>query len=170
MNFATLATPEDITWLESVMGRTLLGDFKIASRRQDLKPQVLLVPPIVEGKPFPSLYWLCCPVLKKAIDQIEARGEIKRIEEMIQTSPEMIQTLHENTQHYIQLRLSLMSEGMWSELENENMAQALRDKGIGGLADYTRVRCLHMHYAYALIHPNKFGDYLNQEYGLNQWV
>jgi uncharacterized protein len=170
MSTATDPTQQDLNWLNTVMGRPLFGDFKIASRRKDHFPQVLQVPPVVEGKPFPSLYWLCCPDLKKAIDQIESQGDIKKIEDWIKTDPHMINVLHKNTQNYIKLRLDLMRETDWAQMSNENMAQALREKGIGGLADYTRIRCLHMHYAYSIIHPNEFGDYLNQRYHLNELV
>jgi uncharacterized protein len=170
MNTNKAATKKDIDWLTNVMGRPLMGEFKIAARRRDNHPQVLQVPPVVEGKPFPSLYWLCCPDLKKAIDHIEARGEIKKIEQWIQETPHMQKVLRDNTQHYIKLRLELMNEGNWAQLENENMARAIREKGIGGLADYERIRCLHMHYAYAIVHPNEFGNYLNERYLLNELV
>ena len=43
-------------------------------------PQVIRVRPLVDGKPFPTLFWLTCPYLVREVDRLEADGWIGRLE------------------------------------------------------------------------------------------
>ncbi len=154
-------TSEDHEWLVAVMGRPLDGDFQIASRTQEGRPQVLRVPPIINGKPFPSLYWLCCPDLKKRIDHLEARGEISTFENLLKTDSSLRESLRENHQDYVKERWSLVREDDLAALESPNMIKSLQTKGIGGLGNWQQIRCLHMHYAFHLIRPTRLGGMID---------
>jgi uncharacterized protein len=164
-------TTADRQWLLTIMGRNLAGNYTIATRRPSGEPQVLRVPPIVDGKPFPSLYWLVCPTLKKRIDQLESSGLIKELEELIPNHPTLMTSLAQNHRDYISERsqfLNQILEGLNSEERpSEAMLHSLSTKGIGGLEDFQRVRCLHMHYAYHLVRPTEFGRYLDERFALN---
>lgn len=162
---------QDIEWITQVMGRPLAGDFMIARRTKSGHPQVLRVPPVVEGKPFPSLYWLCCPLLKKQIDHLEARGVIKELEREVEHTPALLEALKNDHLAYREERLSLLSEQLKAELLHpEQMIEALETKGIGGIEDFSRIRCLHMHYAYHLIRSTTLGHLLDQRFNLNSWA
>ena len=43
-------------------------------------PLVLEMPPIQNGRPFPTIFWLVCPVLKKEISHLERDGLIQKTE------------------------------------------------------------------------------------------
>jgi hypothetical protein len=47
-------------------------------------------------------------------------------------------------------------------LTNENMRQALDERGIGGIARPHRIRCLHTWYAAHLVTPNSIGRLVDQ--------
>lgn len=164
----------DRQWLIQAMGRELKGEFTIARRTHEGRPQVLRVPPIVEGRPFPSLYWLCCPQLKKEIDHLEARGLIKELEQRIPHDSTLRVALVQDHKRYQQERNELL-EAQLKTLQKEHyptesMLKDLSIKGIGGLEDWSRIRCLHMHYAYHLIAPTYLGNLLDQEFKLATWA
>ncbi|MBT8148421.1 MAG: DUF501 domain-containing protein [Gammaproteobacteria bacterium] len=43
--------------------------------------------------------------------------------------------------------------------------EGLKKKGIGGIANFCRVRCLHTYYAAHLIRRNAVGDLIQDKYG-----
>lgn len=128
-------------------GRALLG---VARRCPYGYPQVIVVHPVVEGKPFPTIYWLSCPFLSRQIAHLEASGMIVRIEKQLQSDASLANMVIQAHLSYIRDRRSLLSDADYRSLERRGMMHALTQRGIGGIADFSRVKCLHLHVAHAL--------------------
>ena len=62
------------------IGRAPKGDFKVIRICRYGYPQVIENSPVVDGKPFPTLFWLTCPFLVKSISRLEERGYIDLFE------------------------------------------------------------------------------------------
>jgi hypothetical protein len=54
-----------------------------------------------------------------------------------------------------------MSPSIRRRLQELNFDTALASKGIGGIADFTRIRCLHTWYGAHLVVPNTVGGMLD---------
>ncbi len=128
-------------------GRALLG---VARRCAHGYPQVLVVHPVVEGKPFPTIYWLSCPFLSRQIAHLEASGMIVRIEKQLQSDASLAAMVVSAHLSYIRDRRSLLTEADRQSLERKKMMHSLTQRGIGGIAEFSRVKCLHLHVAHAL--------------------
>ncbi len=159
-------TPELIKIIEAQLGRTPRGMIGVASMSPEGIPQVLKCLPIVEGKPFPTLYWLSCPRIHKIIAQIEAQQFIKTLEnEIIPNNQQLQIDLLKAHKKYQWERLSLWDESL--SVREDDFAKYLKviaDTGVGGLSDLLRVRCLHMHYAHHLADYNPVGALIEKEF------
>jgi hypothetical protein len=162
---------EDIQTITQQLGREPEGVQDIPVRGKDGRPIVIRVKAIVRGKPFPSLYWLTDPILKKEIDKLEASGIIKELENtLLPQNPEFKERLVQDHKSYIQSRLNHLEKEEDTAHIKEEYLQALKDKGIGGLSDYNRVRCLHMHYAHYLAESNCIGEWMEERYSLRAFL
>ncbi|MES7588690.1 DUF501 domain-containing protein, partial [Cutibacterium acnes] len=72
------------------LGRAPRGIEAVAATDAHGTPLVLRMAPIVDDKPFPTLYWLCSDLLKIEISRIEAVGVIKSLEQRLQEEPEFL--------------------------------------------------------------------------------
>ena len=125
-------------------------------------PVVIRVASLVDDKPFPTLFWLIDPVLCYRIDQAEANGLIKQLQQTIDESPELQQAMGEDHRAHIALRETFMGDPIKQRLQQLGFQEVLSGKGIGGIADFTRIRCLHTWYAAHLVVPNTVGVLLDQ--------
>lgn len=100
-------------------------------------PVVTKVPPhLDDGTPFPTTYWLSCPLALRRIGRLEADGGVKKAEARINTDADFRELHHQAMQRYEADRDALI----------ETDAPTYRPSGgVGG----TRigVKCLHAHYA-----------------------
>ena len=155
---------EDVRAVESQIGRPPRGFLGVERRCPHGYPQVVRVYPLIDGKPFPTIFWLTCPFLVAAIDRLETGGEIKRTEGRLASDPALAARFEETHRGYIEEREALLSSGDRAFLEGRGMLASLHEKGIGGTADFRRVKCLHLHVAHALVRENPVGalvlDYL----------
>ena len=55
-----------------------------------------------------------------------------------------------------------MSNAVQQRMELLGFGEVLSHTGIGGIADFTRIRCLHTWYAAHLVVPNTVGELLDQ--------
>ena len=120
-------------------------------------PQVATVYPLLDGEPFPTMYWLTCPYLHREIAALESEGMIARIEERIASDPELAEQVMRAHHAYIEQRLRLLSPDDLAYLEERRMLPALPQRGIGGIANFARIKCLHLHAAHALVDENPIG-------------
>ncbi len=140
------------------MGRAPRGEYVIARRCAHDHPQVLRVPPVVDGKPFPTLYWLTCPFLCRAVSELEGLGWVRRLEARLASEEDLRAALDRADGEYVAARRKLLSMEEERELARCGQLRELETRGIGGIADRTRLKCLHLHVAHALAERNPIGE------------
>lgn len=99
-------------------------------------PVVIEVPPVLDdGTPFPTHYWLSCPLAVRRVARIESRGDIGRIEDLAVADPEFGR------------RLTVAHERYRTERDLLIRQDAIH-RPTGGVAGASAgVKCLHAHYA-----------------------
>lgn len=148
---------EDRRIITHQLGRRPRGLMGISNRCVHGYPQVVIVYPLLEGKPFPTMYWLTCPFLFRKIASLEAAGTIRLFEERIHADRELAERLVRAHRSYIEQRRLLLSHEDLAYLEEKRMLPALMERGVGGITDFSRVKCLHLHVAHALAEDNPIG-------------
>ena len=155
-----------LTLITEQLGRPPRGTEAVAAVDGNGTPLVLRMAPIVDGKPFPTLYWLSCERLKIEISRIEANGVIKQLETRLQEDADFLATYHASHRDYVDARWDYMSTEQRLEVERLGYTEILRERGIGGIANWDQVRCLHTQYAHHLCGNNVFGQWLDAEFGV----
>lgn len=138
--------------------RSPRGQFTVSVRCSYGYPQVIRVYPVVQGKPFPTLYWLTCPFLSKEIDHLEASGWIKQLEVRMAQESGLRSAMQEAHRRYCQQRDQLLSPEDKATLEADGTMVGLDGRGIGGISDWDRLKCLHLHIAHELADGNPIGS------------
>ncbi|MCC7078806.1 MAG: DUF501 domain-containing protein [Acidimicrobiia bacterium] len=65
----------DAATVEAMLGRPLRADSEVVVRCHLGLPAVIRVPPVLDdGTPFPTLYWLTCPLAVRRISKLESSG------------------------------------------------------------------------------------------------
>ncbi|WP_445156663.1 DUF501 domain-containing protein [Halomonas sp. E14] len=146
------------------LGRAPRGIEAVAAVDGEGTPLVLRMAPIVDGKPFPTLYWLCSEHLKIEISRIEAQGVIKRLEARLQQDADFLAAYHASHRDYVATRWRCMSASQHRDIERLGYEDVLRERGIGGIANWDQVRCLHTQYAHHLCGHNVIGQWLDAEF------
>jgi hypothetical protein len=164
INQYPLPTQEQHNLVEKFLGRRPKGQYRIAKADTQNSPVVLQVPPLIDGVPFPTVFWLCCPKIKKKIDHLEAAGLVKDWEKLIQKVPELFKKVQLDHERYRDYRWQLLSQEDIENCDNPNKIKDLKEKGIGGVQKWTQIRCLHMHYAHHLVQGNTLGKMLDEQY------
>ncbi|MFG1489228.1 DUF501 domain-containing protein, partial [Oceanospirillum sp. HFRX-1_2] len=111
-------------------------------------------------------YWMTSELLKKEISHIEARGEIKALEERLIEDPEFLAQYHASHQDYVDQRWHYMTEEERVFAEQAGFLKLLKEKGIGGIANWDTVRCLHTQYAHHLCGRNVVGQWMDDTFGI----
>lgn len=148
------------------LGRPPRGIEAVSATDGEGTPLVLRMAPIVDGKPFPTLYWLSAERLKVELSHIEAAGVIKRLETRLQDDPDFLAAYHRSHRAYVEARWRFMSEAQRAEVFRLGYDGVLRERGIGGIGNWDQVRCLHTQYAHHLCGDNVIGRWLDAEYGV----
>ena len=155
-------TPEVIARVATLLGRQPRGLEEIAVARPDGQAMVIRVASLVEDKPFPTLFWLLDPDLCYRVDQVEAAGLIKQLQQRIDSDPQLQRSMREDHLAHIALREDYMAPHIRQRLAELNFSEVFASKGIGGIADFNRIRCLHTWYAAHLVVPNTVGRLLDE--------
>jgi len=150
-----------VNQVEQRLGRPPRGLEAIAAVDSAGAPAVIRVSSLVDDKPFPTLFWLIDPVLCYRIDQEEARGLINQFQQRIDMDPALQHGMHSDHAAYIALRESYISSALRQRLHELGFGDALAHKGIGGISNFTRIRCLHTWYGAHLVVPNTVGAMLD---------
>lgn len=128
---------DDRRVIEAQIGRPLRADSRTVSRCHLDLPVVVEVPPILEdGTPFPTLYWLTCPLATTRIGRLEGAGGVKRMEQKAGADPDFGRRLEAAHDSYAAKRDALVPDD----------ASPIPSGGVGGAT--TGVKCLHAHYAH----------------------
>ncbi|HAA44004.1 MAG: hypothetical protein XD36_2937 [Halomonas sp. 54_146] len=150
------------------LGRAPRGIEAVAATDGEGTPLVLRMAPIVDGKPFPTLYWLCSDVLKVEISRIEAVGVIKALEQRLQEEPEFLEAYQQSHRDYVTARWAYMSDAQREEVAKLGYTDVMTERGIGGISNWHQVRCLHTQYAHHLCGDNVIGQWMDQQYQVDR--
>ncbi|MCI2425686.1 DUF501 domain-containing protein [Candidatus Acetothermia bacterium] len=147
------------------IGREPRHLFAIALRCSHGYPQVTINYPLRIEKgtliPFPTLFWLTCPYLRLSIGRLEAAGLIREAEQMLRATPRTMETYHADHKKYIAERWQLINESDKEQLVAQGMIKNMLERGIGGLTNHRKIKCLHLHYAHYLARGNIVGEFVD---------
>lgn len=159
------AIPEaTIALIAERLGRSPRGLRDVAVYDAHGDPMVIRVASLVEGKPFPTLFWLIDPALNLRIDREEAGGAIATMQAQIDEEPSLQESMAQDHRNHIALRERFLGAGERQLLQENGQWAALTERGIGGIADFQRIRCLHTWYAAHLVVPNTVGRLLDSRW------
>jgi len=117
-------------------------------------PVVIVVPPhLDDGTPFPTTYWLTCPLASRRIGRLESEGGVKAAERRLEADPELTSRHEATMKRYAQQRDARVDESLD------------RPRPSGGVAGaMAGVKCLHAHYAdFAAGNDNIVGEWTAAE-------
>lgn len=117
-----------------------------------------------ELTPFPTLYWLCCPEISRAVADLERRGYVAAFEERLRSKEHYVEQYIAAHNAYAEERwesLTVEDRDMLQQVPSretsehnssvtEGMVTMIQNSGIGGRAKPFEpcVKCLHSHYAH----------------------
>jgi uncharacterized protein len=137
-------TDDDRTLVESQLGRPPRGTWAVARRCHLGVPMVIENHPVLDdGSPFPTLFWLTCPILVKRASALEAAGYMTELTAELERGGE--------------LRARLTAAlGRYRDRRNAHDVIAETGAPPGGGPD--RIKCLHAHVAHEIADaPNPIG-------------
>ena len=128
--------------------RPLRAPIQVVTRCPLGLPVAVAVPPLLDdGTPFPTRYWLTCPLAGTRVGRIESAGGVKAMERWVESDPVVeARFLAAGTRYATDRDLLVPGDA--------------RHRPSGGVAGSKRgVKCLHAHYAdYATGHDNPVGE------------
>lgn len=160
MDRVTIADLETISWQ---IGRRPRGVRAVAKRCSFGFPQAIQVIPVIAEAPFPTLFWLTCPYLLREVSRLEADGWVGRLETRMAGDAKLADDMADAHLRYIALRDALLTTVAKERLIAKGRYDALNERGIGGLSDRTRLKCLHLHVAHELGESNPVGAIVLQQ-------
>jgi uncharacterized protein len=111
------------------------GQVRVAVRCGCGVPAVVETHPLLDGEPFPTLFWLTCRRASQSVGRLESTGAITAVNERLLTDGAFRDALAAATVNYVALR------DAHHRLDGGG--------GIGG-GPSDRVKCLHAHLAHEL--------------------
>lgn len=157
-----MATAQDVrARVATLIGREPAGFQEVAVADADGSPVVVRVASLVGGKPFPTLYWLVDPELVYRIDQAEAEGLIHRLQAQVDADPKLQRQIIADHHAHIERRESFLTESCRIQIAEQGFGATFERRGIGGIGNFRRIRCLHTWYAAHLVVPNTVGAMLD---------
>src|SRR5688572_20471045 len=148
---AQLRRPEldevDAARASAMIGRPLRGRSATAVRCGWGLPAVMRVDPqLADGTPFPTMFWLSCPLANKAVGRLEASGVMTDLTQRLRDDTELAEEYAAASERYVAAR-------------NELGDPVPRDDSAGGMP--VRVKCLHTLYAHHLAtRDNPIGEWV----------
>ena len=128
--------------LRSQLGRKPKGDYKVIKLCKFGFPQVIKNPPVVDGKPFPTAFWLTCPYLVKEVSRLEEAGYISKFEKILKKNERFRRKYLKAHSLERMLRKPFISENL-----PKGVKKKLLSAGVGGIENPLGVKCLHLHLA-----------------------
>lgn len=128
--------PWDRAVAAQMIGRPLRGTSATAVRCGWGLPAVLLVrPQLADGTPFPTTFWLACPLARRHVGRLEAEGSMVGYNDLLDADPSTAAAYAAAHERYVAFRDTLGPP-------------VPRAPSAGGMPD--RVKCLHSLYAHHL--------------------
>lgn len=132
-----MLSTDDHEVVRAQIGREPHPGARVVSRCHLDLPVVIEVPPLLpDGTPFPTLYWLTCPLVTTRIGRLESSGGVRRMEGKASADPGFKRGLADANRQYAEERAALLPKH----------AEIAPSGGVGGAED--GVKCLHAHYAH----------------------
>jgi hypothetical protein len=124
--------------VEAQLGRAARGRWAVARRCHLGIPMVIENHPSLDGAPFPTLFWVTCPVLVKRVSRLEAGGFMVELSRALAHDPSSRGRLLSALDRYRARR---------------DRYEVVTESGgpPGGGPD--RIKCLHAHVAHELAEP-----------------
>ncbi len=130
---------QDRRVVEAQLGRPARGRWAVARRCHLGVPMAIESYPLLDdGAPFPTLYWLTCPVLVKRASRMEAEGTMADLSRALRDDPGLRARLVTALRRYRRRR---------------DRHEVIADSGSPPGGDPDRVKCLHAHLAHELSDP-----------------
>lgn len=118
------------------MGRAPRGRWEVAARCHLGIPMVIRSHPrLDDGSPFPTLFWLTCPVLVKRVSSLESTGWMARMNDTLYAEPSLRARLAEAIDAYS---------------EERDRLERIDDRASVPGGGPERVKCVHAHVAHRL--------------------
>lgn len=132
--------PVERATISEQIGRPARGRSAVAHRCAHGLPTVLRVDPRLEdGTPFPTVFWLACPLLRSRVGTLEADHVMAGINQRMEHDEELAQGYADASERYVAFR-----DELGGELPGQPSA--------GGMPGH--VKCLHV----AVAHELAVGD------------
>lgn len=100
-----------------------------------LPTTVRVGPRLEDGTPFPTVFWLTCPLARRHVGRLEAEGEMSAVNERLGADASFADEYARSHERYVSFR-----DALDDPLPG--------DPGAGGMPDY--VKCLHVQLAHTL--------------------
>lgn len=150
----TETTQKDLQILKEQLGRVPRHVVAVAKRCRRGRPLVIVNYPLPENargqlEVFPTLFWLSCPDLVRAVGALEAEGWIGRLRERLMRDSAWQEQMKEAHAEYARLRVACCRPEHLERIleESPGQRQVLEETGVGGMRSWTGVKCLHTHLA-----------------------
>ena len=151
---AQLARPKmdevDAARAAAMIGRPRRGESATAVRCGWGLPAVMRVAPqLADGTPFPTTYWLSCPLASKYVGRLEASGVMQDLTARLRDDDDLAAEYQAASDRYVAAR-------------NQLGARVPRDDSAGGMP--VRVKCLHTLYGhYLATRDNPIGEWVAEQ-------
>lgn len=128
---------QDLQAVRAQIGRRPRGLTAVAHRCSCGLPDVVTTNPrLPDGEPFPTLYYLTCLSLARAVSTLEAEGVMRIMQQQLADDPQLADAYRSAHHDYLRTRSKMLA------------VEEIEDVSAGGMPD--RVKCLHVLVAHAL--------------------
>jgi uncharacterized protein len=139
MSAALTHSDDDRAVVEAQLGRPVRGRWAVAARCHLGVPMVIENHPrLDDGSPFPTLFWLACPVLNKRVSRLESEGRMAALSDQVAARPGL---------------RARMAEAIDAYRARRDAHETIEDAGAPPGGGLDRVKCLHAHTAHELADP-----------------
>lgn len=135
------SSPEDDRFFAFVIGRRPSGTFAVLKRCRFGHPLAFASFPVINEKPFPTIFWLTCPYLLKACGKLESALYHKYVESEIEKSEKLKKEMLETQSKMKELKKE------FAKALGLLLPKSFYEVGIGGVKNLYHVKCLHAHLA-----------------------
>jgi hypothetical protein len=125
--------PPEAAVVSAQLGRAPREPWRVAVRCPHGRPRVIASPSqLAGGDPFPTTFWLTCPLLAEAASQLESAGGVALWEARIAHDPALAER-------------ALRADGAYRDARavESGGVDACAEVGVGGVAKPLTVKCLH---------------------------
>lgn len=137
MSAPTGAANDETALVAAQIGRPPRSPWRVAVRCEHGFPQVIVSPSLLEdGTPFPTVFWLTCPALVRAVDDAESESGTDAWALRLATDVGLAERAIEADVAY---RFARTAESGGTD--------ACEHTGVAGMRHPLRVKCLHAHVA-----------------------